>query len=334
MTGVFRRQSPEDPIRVDFYIGHRFTLVPFINALDPLRIANLASGQTLFETRLISDDGLPVTAINGMTFSVDAGIQDVKQVDNLFMFIGFDPLMEIPRELAHWLRRLVLQGAHLGAAGAGSLFLAQAGLLEGYAASIHWNYRYSFLESFPNIRLSGSRFEVDGNRFTCAGGLATMDLMLHAIAVHFGRDLATEVADLFVTGEADPHSAQPRQLLRARVGLARTSLGSVIDEMEAHIEDPLSIKDLAARANISQRALTRLFKEHFKTTPVQYYKRLRLQNGRRLMQQTSMSATEVAFASGFRSPEHFFRSYRKQFACSPLEDRHKSRKIFEERVDD
>ena len=112
----------------------------------------------------------------------------------------------------------------------------------------------------------------------------------------------------------------------------RTCMPQIVaDEMEAHIEDPLSIVDLAARANISQRSLTRLFKEYFQVTPVQYYRRLRLQHGRRLMQQTDMPATQVALASGFRSPEHFFRSYRKEFACSPTEDRRKSRQFTAER---
>ena len=330
MARVFRRRSQEEPIRVDFYIGDRFTVLPFINALDPLRMANLASGKTLFETRIISDDGKPVTAINGMRFEVDAATSDIQRADNIFMFIGFDPLMEVPPALANWLRRLVVQGAHLGAAGAGALFLAQAGLLDGYSATIHWNYRDSFLESFPKIRLSRNTFEIDRNRFTCAGGTATMNLMLHAIAVHFGRDLASEVADLFITGEMDRSDTKLPRMRRARVGVAQNSLRFVADEMEAHIEDPLSIVDLAARANISQRSLTRLFKEYFQVTPVQYYRRLRLQHGRRLMQQTDMPATQVALASGFRSPEHFFRSYRKEFACSPTEDRRKSRQFTEE----
>ncbi|WP_299950443.1 GlxA family transcriptional regulator [uncultured Ruegeria sp.] len=325
MARVFQHRSGDEPICVDFFIGHRFTIVPFINAIDPLRIANLVSGKTLFETRLISDDGKPVTAINGMEFQVDAAMGDIHRADNVFMFIGFDPLMEVPPALANWLRKLVVQGAHLGAAGAGALFLAQAGLLDGYSATIHWNYRDSFLESFPKIRLSRNAFEIDRNRFTCAGGTATMNLMLHAIAAHFGPDLASEVADLFIAGEVyQPETEFPR-MERARVGIAQSSLRFAVDEMESHIETPLGITELAARANISQRSLTRLFKDHFQVTPVQYYHRLRLQHGQRLMQQTNMSATEVALASGFRSPEHFFRSYRKQFGCSPIEDRRNSR---------
>ncbi len=322
---VFRQGAEHKPIQVDFYIGDRFTIVPFINALDPLRIANNASGKKLFEWRLISDDGKPVTAINGMTFPADVSINDVTSSDNVFMCIGFDPFMELPQKLANWLRRLVVQGTHLGAAGAGALFLAQAGLLNGYSATIHWNYRESFVESFPNIRLSRCTYEIDRDRFTCAGGTATMTMMLHAISSHFGPDLASEVADMFVTGELSHRDNHFPNLQHARIGVAQSALNFVMDEMELYIENPLTIVELANRAGLSQRQLGRMFREHFHMTPVQYYKRLRLLYGRRLMQQTDLQATEVAFASGFRSPEHFFRTYKEEFDCSPMDDRRKIR---------
>lgn len=325
MAPVFRQGAVGKPIKIDFFIGDRFTIVPFINALDPLRIANNASGRKLFEWRIVSGDGEPVTAINGMTFPADAAIRDVRSTDNMFMFIGFDPVMELPQALANWLRKLAVQGTHLGAAGAGTLFLAQAGLLNGYSATIHWNWRESFVESFPNIRLSRSTYEIDRDRFTCAGGTATMTMMLHAITSHFGRDLASEVADMFIAGEVPQRENHRPYLRRARIGVAQSALNFVIDEMELHIEHPLMIGELANRAGLSQRQLGRVFREHFHTTPVRYYRRLRLQYGRRLMQQTDLQATEVAFASGFRSPEHFFRAYREEFRRSPMDDRRKSR---------
>lgn len=239
--------------------------------------------------------------------------------------------MEISTTLTNWLRRLVAQGTHIGAAGAGPLFLAQAGLLDGYVATIHWNYRGSFLENFPNIQVSNFTFEVDRSRFTCAGGTATMYLMLHAIAVHFGNNLASEVADIFITGDVNVVNPKIPQMQRHRVSLEQSPLSFVIDEMEAHIENPLSIVELAKRVNISQRSLTRMFREHFQITPIKYYQRLRLQHGRRLMQQTEIPTTHVAFASGFYSPEHFSRSYKQEFACSPTHDRHKSRQFLNQR---
>ena len=325
VTPVFRENLEGEPIEIDFYIGDSFTIVPFINALDPLRIANNISGKKLFRWRLLSDDGKPVRAINDMVFPVDAAIRDISSSSNVFLFIGFDPIMELPRELATWLRGLVVQGAHLGAAGAGSLFLAQAGLLNGYSATIHWNYRESFAEEFPQVTMSRNIYEIDRNRFTCAGGTATMTMMLHAIASHYSHDLASEVADLFIAGELSTRDPDHMKLRRARIGVKHTPLNSVIDAMETHIEHPLTIVELANNAGLSQRQLGRMFRLNFQRTPVHYYVELRIQHGRRLLQQTDMPVTEVALASGFSSPEHFSRKYRALIGISPTEDRRRSR---------
>ena len=325
MTPVFQQGLDGDPITIDFYLGDRFTIVPFINALDPLRMANKISGKTLFQWQLLSDGGRPVEAINGMIFPVDSSIKKVVKSSNVILFIGFDPFMELPRELANWLRRLAVQGTHLGAVGAGTLFLAQAGLLDGYKATIHWNYRESFAELFPKVQMSLNIFEIDRHRFSCAGGTATMTMMLYAIANHFGRGLANEVADLFITGEVSIGDHEKVELRRSRIGIARSPLNAVIDEMENHIERPLSITELAQIAGVSQRQIARLFQNQFQKTPVQYYVQIRMEFGRRLIQQTDMQATEIAIASGFGSPEHFFRTYKKLFGCSPMEDRRRNR---------
>ncbi|MCY4303918.1 MAG: hypothetical protein OXC62_03935 [Aestuariivita sp.] len=88
MTNIFRQTSIDKPLRIDFYVGDRFSIVPFINALDPLRIANIASGKTLFETRLISDDGKPVTAINGIALTSIKPLLTLVKLTIFFYLLG------------------------------------------------------------------------------------------------------------------------------------------------------------------------------------------------------------------------------------------------------
>jgi len=322
---MFHAGRGDDPIDVVFYMGDGFTIVPFINALDPLRIANVLSGRTLFRTRLVSGDGQPVRAINGMMFEVNGAVSDVRQAANVVLFIGFDPVMHMPEQLAIWMRRLVVHGCHLGAAGAGALFLAEAGLLDGYHATIHWRYRESFRERYTSVHLSDNLFEIDRDRFTCAGGTAAMDMMLSAIAAHFGHTLATKVADLYIEDEVralGDSRALPR---RPRFRAQNPALSRVVHMMEANVEHPVSIADLAGHVKLSQRQIGRIFNDHYGQTPVQYYLHIRMEHGRRLIQQTDMPITEVAFASGFSSPEHFSRSYRAIFETSPSQDRRRFR---------
>ena len=318
---MFKLSESQGPIRVGFYLARRFSILPFINAVDPLRMANRLSNQTLFEWTFISRDGGPVEAINGMTIMVDQSLKDAGLIPNVVCCVGFDPIIQVRDPVKSWLRKLNSMGAHLGALGAGTLFLAESGLLDGYRATIHWQYIDGLVERFPNIKVTRNVFEIDRNRFTCAGGTAAMDMMLHAIGLQFGHALAAAVSDEFVTGEVREPSSHQRQSYRTRLGITDLKILRVIDLMERHIEEPIGLPALAKKADISQRQMERLFKSQVQMSPIQFYIRLRLQQARRLLHQSSMSVLQVAVASGFGTAEHFSRSYKSEFGVSPSEDR-------------
>ncbi|MGA9366654.1 MAG: helix-turn-helix domain-containing protein, partial [Steroidobacteraceae bacterium] len=91
--------------------------------------------------------------------------------------------------------------------------------------------------------------------------------------------------------------------------------------MEANIEEPLTLEELARMTEVSQRQLQRLFHRSLGLTPAQYYATLRLGRGRELLQQTAMPITSIAVACGFRSPAHFSKSYRGIFGHPPSQER-------------
>ncbi len=318
---MFRISERDQPIRIGFYLARGFSIVPFINAVDPLRMTNKLSGRRLFEWSFISQDGQPVEAINGMTIMVDRALKDAVDYPNVICCVEFEPIIRVRRTVRNWLRRLARRGAHLGALGAGSLYLAEAGLLDGYRATIHWLYLEGLAERFPMTTVTRSVFEVDRGRFTCAGGTAAMDMILHFIGLHFGHALATEVSDQFIIGGIREASAQQRTSHGIRLGLTDPRVLRIIDIMEDHIEDPLDLPQLAARAGVSQRQMERLFRTHVKRSPVQFYTRLRLRHARCLLHQTDLGVVEIGLASGFGSAEHFSRSFKSAFGVSPAADR-------------
>src|SRR3546814_3338226 len=79
---------------------------------------------------------------------------------------------------------------------AGSWLLARAGLLDGRAATTHWEDLEDFAARFPEIAVRPDRFVVDGRTFTSGGASPTFDLMLHLIRSRFGYPLALEVASV------------------------------------------------------------------------------------------------------------------------------------------
>ena len=109
--------------------------------------------------------------------------------------------------------------------------------------------------------------------------------------------------------------------LAARIGGSYPSITLAAQLMEANIEEPLSIVELAQLCQTSQRQLQRLFRRNLSLTPEQYYVAVRLGRARRLLQQTSMSVMDITVACGFRSPCHFSRSYRALFGHAPSRER-------------
>jgi transcriptional regulator GlxA family with amidase domain len=174
---------------------------------------------------------------------------------------------------------------------------------------------------YPEIDVSGELYEIDRNRLTCAGGEAAFDMMLALIGIEHGRELAVEVAENFMHERIRESADSQRMALRTRLGLVHPKLLNVVELMEQHVEEPLSQAELARQADLSTRQLERLFRQHLNRTPNSYYQKLRLQAARSLLNQTSMSVTEVALACGFVSASHFSKCYRRTFGRTPRQDR-------------
>jgi transcriptional regulator GlxA family with amidase domain len=168
--------------RIAFFLVPDFSLIAFASAIEPLRLANRASGRELYRYALLSPDGGPVRASLGAQLSAERGITGPERYDTVVVCSGIDGHWYQERRSLAWLRRQAKAGAVMGSLCTGAHILARAGLLEGYRCTIHWENLASFAESFPGLEARDELFTVDRNRFTCAGGTAAADLMLRRIA--------------------------------------------------------------------------------------------------------------------------------------------------------
>ena len=125
------------------------------------------------------------------------------------------------RDVFAWLRRHDRHGAEIGALCTGAHALARAGLLDGHRVTIHWENLPGLSEEFPDIEVTGDLFESDGKRFTCSGGAAAFDLMLHRIALRHGEEMAARIRSCASsTASAGPTTASA---CRCRCGSASTT---------------------------------------------------------------------------------------------------------------
>ncbi|MEL7345767.1 MAG: GlxA family transcriptional regulator, partial [Pseudomonadota bacterium] len=286
------------PRRFVFVLLDGFTLLCFACAVEALRIANRVSGKTLYEWTTIGD-GETVRASAGMAFQTDNLLIETHRDDTIVVCGGLDIQASTTKSILNWLRREDRRGAQIGGLCTAAHTLAKAGLLDGKKATIHWENQDSFLEEFEDVELTKSVFVVDGNRFTTAGGTASIDLMLNFIANDHSEELAGLVADQLIYSSIRTDQDTQRLSMPTRIGVRHPKLSLVIQQMEANIEEPISPSILAKDVGLSTRQLERLFRRYLNRSPKRYYMELRLQKARNLLMQTDMSVINVALACGF-----------------------------------
>jgi AraC family transcriptional regulator, glycine betaine-responsive activator len=318
MLGNVPRELPQ---RIGLILIQNFSMNAFAAAVEPLRLANRASGQDLYEWHIFSVDGAPVAASNGIVLHAEGDLEKANDVSIVMVCGGVDVHKFTHKGMLSWLRKMARKGADVGALCTGSQILARAGLLDGYRCTIHWENLASFVEDFPEIEVTPELFEIDRNRFTCAGGTAAIDMMLNVIARQHGHELAAGVADQCMHDRIRDQHDHQRMSLPERLGVRHPKLLSVIAVMEKNLEDPLNRIDLARDAGLSTRQLERLFRKYLNRSPARYYLELRLNKARLLLVQTNMSIIDVALACGFVSASHFSKCYRDFFGRTPRKER-------------
>ena len=314
-------ERPVEPESIGFFLVPQFSMLAFASAVEPLRSANRMSGRSLYAWRLFSVDGRSVKASNGIEVTPDSGIAGVDRLPTLLVCAGIDANRYEDRRLFAWLRRLARNGTRLGAICTGSHMLAQAGLLDGYRATIHWEDLPGFADTHPAVTVSHELYMLDRNRLTCSGGTAALDMMLHLIALAHGQELAGQVSEQFIHDQIRGPRQQQRMTLESRVGVSEPKLIGAIAVMESHLEEPLPLPGVAMRVGLSTRQLERLFRRYLGRRPLRYYRELRLNHARLMLLQGGQSILSVALATGFTSAAHFARRYREAFGRSPREER-------------
>lgn len=314
---AFPSIDPTRSRRVGVLVLPGFSLLAEACATEPLAVAGQLAGTPLYSLTTLSLEGQPVASGSRQRLLAEGALApDGGELD---MLLVCAPGAEgVDAALLRRLATLAAPGRLLVGIGGGAELLARAGLLDGYRATVPWPRFEAVRRAHPRVRLSRQLFEIDGERLTCGGGTAAMDMMMTLIDRHHGSALAERVSAHFVLERVrmgdEPQTA-------ACPGSAPESLTEALALMEANIEEPLTTAELAEHLGVSRRQLERLFKKHLQAVPGRYYLNLRLQRARRLLRESEQPAGEVALLTGFSSAAHFSTAYRNHFGLSPREER-------------
>lgn len=283
--------------------------------VDPMRAANRRAGRSLYHWRYLSPAGGPVPLTAGFAIATEP-LSARPAVDVLAIVAGFrleeqaTPALRVRlRQIAPGLRAMI------GIDG-GSWFLAHAGLLDGEAATVHWEDLEAFAARFPAIEVRRDRYVISGRRVTTGGAAPCLDMMLDLIRARQGAELAMRVAGALVYQPTEAAGAPQRAVPAARLARSDPAVGRAIARMEAAIEDPPAIAEIARAIGLSPRRLEMLFAERLGTSPGRFFRDLRLDEARRMVTDTGLPLHEIALRSGFSGQAAFARAFRARFGLS------------------
>lgn len=309
------------PERHAFLLLPRFSLLSLAGAVDALTAADELLGRQAYRCTLLSADGLPVLAGGGTRVAVDAAPALAQRFDAVHV-VSDMPLPDPARELLHpWLRTQALAGAVLGGISTGAAVLAQAGLLDGQRATVVDSLVAPLSAAHAGVVFSSRVYELAPRRLSCAGGTASLEMMIAWLGSRHGERLVQQLLLHFGLERLRGPDERQRAPTAARLGASSARLAEAVALMEANLGEPLPTEDIARLVGVSRRQLERLFKQHLDELPSRYYAELRLLRAQRLLQQTPQSILQVALACGFASGSHFSNAYRARFGRTPRDER-------------
>jgi transcriptional regulator GlxA family with amidase domain len=208
-----------------------------------------------------------------------------------------------------------------GGAGAGVLWLADAGVLDNVRTALPWALYGDVSARADHAIMTPHLFEVDGRHLTCCGGTASIDFALTLVDAIFGATVQAQIKEALCVDRVRSPDERQRVALQARFGTLQPKLTEAVSLMEANIEEPLSTDDIAGLVGISRRQLERLFKQYLGSLPSRYYLELRLKRARQLLLETNNSIVQVGLMCGFSSGSHFSTAFGALFGNTPREER-------------
>ena len=324
MKSIRRDKSTEPPsvqLSVGFILMPRFTLLAFSAFVDCLRLAadeGDASRPLYCRWTFMTPTGASAVSSCGAIVGPCTVFQEPTQFDYLVVAGGLLPAgPPADSETVRYLRQAAAAGVPLVGLCTGPFVLIQAGLMHRRRCCVSWYHYRDLTERLSDVIPVADRlFVVDGDRITCAGGIAAADLAAWMVERHVGRAWAQKSLHIMLIDHARRGSTSQPQSAFADV-VSDNRVRRAILMIEQRLSEPWSTDELAAALHISRRQLERGFDKALGISPSRFARDLRLRYGLWLLQHTERSVTEISAECGFADTAHFSRHFRALFGCPP-----------------
>jgi transcriptional regulator GlxA family with amidase domain len=228
------------------------------------------------------------------------------------------PLPDGEARLVAWLRRHHEGIKTVVSICTGAFVLGEAGLLDGRRATTHWLQLGNLRSRFPAARVVDEGiFARDRGVWTSAGLTAGIDLTLALVEEDHGHGVAMAVAKRLVLflrrsgNQAQFSSALQRQEKEP------PKLRDISTFVLEHIDKPLPVSRIAAGIGMSPRTLTRWCREHLDQSPAEFVRCLRIDEARRLLEETSLPLKDITARTGLGNASTMWRSFTHGLGVTP-----------------
>ncbi|WP_199772884.1 GlxA family transcriptional regulator [Ensifer adhaerens] len=312
---------PTNRLRIGFVLARSFTLSAFALFVDTLRLASDEldkSGRVRADWQVLGNTRHLISSSCGVQVAPTSDLVDPAQFGYIVVVGGLLTCESpIDNETVSFLKKAAARKVPLIGLCTGTFILADAGLMTGHNVCVSWLHYQAFRERFPDLKVRSDRlFNLDRTRGSCAGGSSAADMAAHIVRLHISKEAERNALEVLQIDKARSHlHVQPRKPLAIESNDPRLNAALII--MEQHIENTISIPELASSVGLSRRQLERLFMGKAKMSPALVYRKFRLERAKHLLTQTDASLIEIALEVGFESAGHFSRIFARTYGQTP-----------------
>ncbi|MCO1336300.1 helix-turn-helix domain-containing protein [Microbulbifer sp. OS29] len=304
--------------KIGFFIADGFQALDLFGPLDAFMETNSFVSEA-YSSCLIGLSDAPVKTCYGQTVSVDFDIYQLPKIDYLVICggAGMRHLRLGPKQI-NALRSIADGAERVLSICTGAFVLTETFPEQGHRVTTHWRHCQQLSDQAVNYQVEEDPLFIESGKFwSSAGILSGVDLALEVIRRDQGNTIAASVAkDLVVYLQRRGGQSQYSDLLKVQYSDS-LRLNPLLEWLAENYPKPISVSDMAERIAVSDRQLTRLFKQHLNSTPGHYLNQLRLNHARDLITCESQNLVQVARQVGFASYDSFRRAFQGQFGVSP-----------------
>lgn len=224
----------------------------------------------------------------------------------------------INKEFAATLARLYKEGAELAAFGTGTFLLAYSGVLNNHESTTHWSYAAEFRYYYPGVKLIEERMVThDNGLYTCGGGIAHWNLLMHLTERYCGRDMAIRLAKYFVV-ELDKNNQSAFVIFNGLKDHGDQAVLKIQNFIEKNYREKMSIEELSDMHHLTRRTLERRFRKATRLTVMEYIQRVKVEACKKQLEIGRKAISEVMADIGYTDTQAFRDLFRKYTGMTPV----------------